>query len=453
MNSKDNPPNILVILSDQQSLDTMSCVIGDKYIKTPALDSIAENGTLFTKAYCSNPLCIPSRSSMFTGRYPHETGVISNMEIKLDYNTFTCIGKHFQKYGYDTGYTGKWHIGIPDADKRILPEDTDKHGFEFCENGRCNGADLLNAEMAEKFLTQKRTKPFFLVVSFNNPHNICEWARGKRGTELPDGTIENPPQLAELPPLRKNHTPTKDEADSIALARRSFQKSSSFPVGNFTEKDWREYIWAYYRMIESIDQKIGEVLNCLEKNNLKENTVIIFASDHGDCQGAHNWNQKTVFYDESSRVPFIISTLDRGKNTCNKLVNTGVDFAPTIFNLAGIKIPEEFKGIDVLNDGLDNRKYITCSNKLMQGAEIDGEIPVIEGRMVRSEHFKYCVYDTCEHNEELYDMENDPLETLNLARDEKYAAILKEHREYLTDFCREKNDYFIEKKLNNRCLF
>ncbi len=128
-------------MTDQQSSDAMSCRIGSDYITTPAMDSLAANGMLFTRAYCPHPLCVPSRTSMLTGRYPHETGVLSNADRSKDLSAFPGLGRIFRDAGYDTGYVGKWHVPYP-------IEDPETHGFRYCANIRNNGADLHNLDEA-----------------------------------------------------------------------------------------------------------------------------------------------------------------------------------------------------------------------------------------------------------------------------------------------------------------
>ena len=123
----------------------------------------------------------------------------------------------------------------------------------------------------------------------------------------------------------------------MALMRKSYHASSTFPVGDFGEKEWREYIWAYYRKIEGVDKRIGRVLDALRESGQEDDTVVLFTSDHGDCQGAHRWNQKTVFYEESARVAFIISCKGLTSGTVSRdLVHTGVDLLPTLCDYAGI---------------------------------------------------------------------------------------------------------------------
>ena len=116
-------PNILFIMTDQQFADAMSCRMGDEYIHTPAMDSLAKSGTVFTRAYVPNPLCMPARNSIFTGKYPHQTGVTRNSRGGMDPTKFTCMGTHFRDAGYRTAYIGKWHL-VFDASK------AEQHGFE-----------------------------------------------------------------------------------------------------------------------------------------------------------------------------------------------------------------------------------------------------------------------------------------------------------------------------------
>ena len=234
----------------------------------------------------------------------------------------------------------------------------------------------------------------------------------------------------------------------MLLMRRSMQANRLFPVGNFDEKKWREYRWAYFRMIEKVDAYIGSMLEALRTSGQLENTIVVFTSDHGDMQGAHGWNQKTVLYDESSQVPLIISVPgQRGARRCERLVNTGVDLLPTICAIAGLKIPPGLPGMSLKesvdrSDVPDPREYIVVQNKMIQGSPIDGEKPEPAGRMVRSRRFKYCVFDLGTRRESLIDMKIDPGETNNLAGKKEYKQELERHRQYLREWCRSTNDSF-----------
>ncbi|MHC4405794.1 MAG: sulfatase family protein [Planctomycetota bacterium] len=432
-------PNVLLIMTDQQAADAMSCRIGQQALRTPAMDGLAAEGMLFANAYCANPLCVPSRTSTFTGRYPHTTGVQTNKTKPLDPAAFPCLGTVFRRAGYDTGYVGKWHL--PFARK-----DASSHGFDYMENIKGNGGDSASPEAAAWFLRRARTKPFLLVVSFVNPHNICEWARGER---LPDGPVGEPPPIDACPPLRPNHRPPENETDVVSLMRRSYQSARLFPVSGFDAAKWRQYAWAYYRMIEMVDGHVGTVLDSLGESGQQANTLIVFTSDHGDCQGAHAWNQKTVFYDESSRVPLIVTWPGvTAAGTSNRLVHTGVDLLPTLCDYAGIPLPDGLPGLSfkATANGRpthDPRQYLVVSNKMIQGEPIDGVKPEPEGRMVRSRRYKYCVYSLGERRESLVDVQNDPGETINLADGEQHRTTLDEHRRHLRQFCEKHDDPFL----------
>lgn len=437
-------PNILIIMTDQQFADAMSWRIGDRFIKTPNMDSLAEKGMLFTRAYCANPLCVPCRTSMFTGRYPHETGVQTNGKVKLDAKAFPMMGTIFRDAGYDTGYIGKWHVPFS--------KDVSGSGFSYIKNLKANGGDERRPEDIIEFLEQKRDKPFLLVASFNNPHNICEWARGQK---LPDGDVGEPPPAGQCPPLRPGNKPPRNETDIIAYMRQSYQSSRTFPVGDFDDDKWRQYIWAYYRMIEKVDAQIGKVLNALRELGLEQNTLVVFTSDHGDCQGAHRWNQKTVFYDEASRVPFILKCPGKAEvGTSDKLVHTGVDLIPTLCEYAGIGVPAELKGRSVRaiaggSDPTDWREYLVASNHLVQGAPVDGVSRKPQGRMVRSDRYKYCLYNEGQQRESLVDMENDPSEMTNQARNPRFKDVLEQHRRRLKEFAETTGDRLALKMLDD----
>ncbi|HET7118981.1 MAG TPA: sulfatase-like hydrolase/transferase [Hanamia sp.] len=424
--------NILVIITDEQSADAMSCVIGNKYLHTPNMDYLAQHGVQFTRAYAANPLCAPSRSSMFTGRYPTELGVLDNLGKGKNNKPYPTLGTIFSRNEYATGYVGKWHILV------VSRGDKAANGFQWTENNRLGGSDSLIAGSAVRFLQMKRKKPFLLVVSFFNPHNICQWARGER---LPDGPIGTLPPVNQCPPLLANHEPTRNESDINRDMRKSIQANPKFPVGNFTDAQWREYRWAYYRLIEKADSLVGKVLNALRASGKMDNTLIVFLSDHGDMQGAHQWNQKTVFYEEATRVPFIFSGPGLVYRKSKELVNTGVDLIPTLCTYAGIKSPALLPGCNVLQSS-PCHKYVVVSNRLAASKNI---IPGIkdfkpEGRMVRGERFKYWIYDQGKQRESLFDIKNDPGEMDDLARAQKYRKVLLQHRKYLREWAESHHD-------------
>lgn len=434
-------PNILLILTDQQSADALGCARCDNELRTPVLDELARSGMRFNRAYCSHPLCVPSRASLFSGHYPHRTGVLSNGDLERDLSAFPCLGKRLAEAGYETAYFGKWHMPYP-------LDEASRHGFATCRNIRDNGADLHNADEATEFLSTPRDKPFFLVVSYNNPHNICEWARGARG-DLPDGSIPPPPPLRDLPPSKPNYAPETDEPEALRLMRKSYHANPLFPVGGFTEEDWRIYRWAYHRMVETVDARVGRILETLEANDQRNHTAIVFLSDHGDAQGAHGWNQKTILSDESARVPCLISFPSRiSAGESNQLIQTGIDLTPTICDLAGVEPRDPLPGASMLvsaGRGEDRRRpYVVTETRFLQGCPNPepGTPELVNGRMLRSDRYKYCVYDWGEHRESLFEMDTDPGETVNLARRPDRQSILDQHRAWFAEWSESTGDTF-----------
>jgi choline-sulfatase len=432
----DKKPNILFIMTDQQFADIMSCRMGTKYINTPAMDSLAKDGILLTNAYTPNPLCIPARNSIFTGRYPHETGSQNNSGGKLDPNEFPNMGTYFKDAGYDTGYVGKWH-------KWYETEDKKSHGFDMTAVIHSNGHDDEIPAPAIDFMQKDRVNPFLLVVSLSNPHDVCQLSRHQ---ELPSGPIPPLPPLDLRPPMKKNIDPPTNESDAITLMRKSYHNTRLFPVGNYDEDKWRRLSWGYYRLVEKVDALIGKVLEGLKESGQEENTLIVFTSDHGDCHGAHRFNQKTVFYEESARIPFILSYKNVIKHgTSGVLVNTGVDILPTMLDFAGIEQPKKLPGRSLKTIALGKepkqwRDFIVVENFMTQGGPVDGKTPQVKGRMVRSNSYKYCLYDHGKQREELFDMKKNRLETENLAVKQQYKDILKLHRNFLEAFAEKHKD-------------
>jgi len=437
-------PNILFIMTDQQFGDAMSCRMGREWLHTPAMDSLAAGGMLYSRAYSPNPLSMPARNSIFTGRYPHETGVTKNARAAIDTEEFLNMGNYFRRAGYETAYIGKWHLCFN-------AKDTDAHGFQTAQCLHGNGHDGEVADLSVRYLAGKRgkqAKPFLAVVSLSNPHDICQFSRFQK---LPSGPVGDAPPAAKCPPIAPNLAPPINETDTMATLRKGYQgPGSKFPVGDYTVDQWRQFRWGYYRLIEKVDAEIARVLDALAKSGLEDNTVIIFTSDHGDCAGAHRFNQKTVFYDESARVPMIVSYKGKTpKGTCDKLVNTGIDILPTMLDFAGIAAPKKLPGrslrpIAMGKTPTDWRDHVVIQNHLSQTVAVDGIRAVAQGRMVRTDRYKYCVYDHGTQRESLVDMTADPQETKNLATDPAQRKTIEQHRKLLVAFAATHNDALVK---------
>jgi len=437
-------PNILFIMTDQQFADALGCA-GNKYLKTPNIDSIAARGTRFTRAYCANPLCVPSRTSLFTGRYPHAHGKQINNTKSINTNKFPTMGTLLSNAGYATGYVGKWHLPYK--------KDINVSGFNFISTKGKGGDDPRLAAPSAKFIKDSADNPFLLICSFMNPHNICQYGRSQ---PLPDGDIGEIPAAEKCPPAPKNMEKAKEQADSLELLwqgrllpvdKKHNNVRKFAPLDTYTADDWRKYRWAYYRMVELVDKEVGKILSALRKAGLENNTVVIFTSDHGDGIGAHRWAQKNMFYDECARIPLIISHKGTSKkSTSNYLVNNGIDLLPTICDYAGAKLPTACKGqslrkiVEGKNGG--KRKYIACSTHFVQDKNPDGTSIDMQGRMIRTDKFKYYIFDKGKQPEMLIDMDNDPGEMVNLVGNKKYESDLTEHRKLLQQYKKETGDNF-----------
>jgi arylsulfatase A-like enzyme len=236
----------------------------------------------------------------------------------------------------------------------------------------------------------------------------------------------------------------------MKFMRTSMQNSDAFPVGTFTEEKWRQYIWSYYRLIEKVDAEIGRVLQSLKETGKDKNTIIVFTSDHGDMQGAHLWNQKTVFYEEAAKVPFIINYQGVKSRNSNYLVQSGTDILPTLSEFAGIPVPDKYPG-NSLKQYLEKdiaptkRDYVVVSDHLMQGVGVEGQNFKPEGRMLRNGQYKYWIYDEGKERESLFDLKNDPREMVNLVNDPKHAKALQQSRSQLIKWAKKNNDPYLTK--------
>lgn len=238
----------------------------------------------------------------------------------------------------------------------------------------------------------------------------------------------------------------------MTMIRRGYHANRRlFPVGQFTPSIWRAMRWGYYRMIEKVDAEIARILDTLREQGLEGNTLVVFVSDHGECAGAHGLSQKTVFYEESVRVPLILCPpKQREPRTSDALVNVGVDLLPTLLEYAGLEKPSALPGASlcslVVGESVTGwRDQVVVGNHMSQGALVPdlGFVPITEGRMVRTERYKYCVYRHGERRESLVDLRNDPGELVNLAYDSAYSDIVSDHRERLRRFGEQQGDKLV----------
>ncbi|HUS48049.1 MAG TPA: sulfatase-like hydrolase/transferase [Phycisphaerae bacterium] len=424
-------PNILYILTDQQSADAMSCA-GNEDLRTPAMDSLAEAGVRFENAYCTQPLCSPSRASMFTGMMPRQAGVPRNgMAISAERRA-GGVGLLLRQAGYECAYGGKWHV--PEIS---IPEG---HGFEQI----CPFGDDVLAEACAKFLGRKHDRPFFLVASFDNPHNICEYARNM---PLPWGAIGDAPPPQDCPNLPANFAIPPYEPEAIRVEQRA--DHNIYPTVAFTEDDWRRYRWGYCRLIEKVDAEIARVLDALRAGGLEDRTLVIFSSDHGDGHAEHQWSQKSVLYEAEVRVPLTVSfkgvSLAGGVDRTH-LVSNGLDLLPTLCDYAGAQPPAGVQGRS-LRPLIEGGHTPSWRDGLVVETVFDGTRGYrTQGRMVRTDRYKYVAYDWGRCREQLFDLQADPGEMVNLAVEAGRRELLADLRNRLAGWCRTTDDNFCPRR-------
>jgi arylsulfatase A-like enzyme len=198
--------------------------------------------------------------------------------------------------------------------------------------------------------------------------------------------------------------------------------------------DWRRYRYGYYELVKKVDRGIGMILQSLSDAGLDENTIVIFSADHGDMCGAHQLIQKNVLYDESVRIPLIISgpgAAQPGLVDTSHLISNGLDLYPTICDYAGVQPPEGLEGRS-LRPLVEGRTPSEWRDHVVTETSVG---PGVQGLMVRTAKWKYAVYDHGLHREQLFDMENDPGEMVNLAVEARCEGVLNEHRRLLWTWC------------------
>lgn len=404
-------PNILIILTDQQHIDTVAAG-GCRHVVTPAMDDLLQHGVSFTQSYSTNPVCSPARSSIFTGRMTTETGVVVNgKHLRKD---IPNLGQWFSETSaYETIYAGKWHL--PSTHQLEI------EGFRVIHTG-IGGHGILGdastSRACEGFLRNRaKDKPFLMVASFLQPHDICEWLRLNTydPPKLPyDGLTQ------ELPPFPKNFNYDRHEPAYLSKSRLTRDPF----VKGWDHLQWQYYLWSYYRHIEQVDAEIGRLLQALKEEDYHKNTVILFTSDHGEGLGHHQMVRKSSPYDEASRVPLIVSFPGQiQENVINTTdLVSGVDIVPTACDFAGIKSPKHMRGISL--------KPLLEGNAATKRDFVVTELPGNRARMLRTNDYKYVTY-AGDAVDMLFHMKSDPGETRNLAPDPAYATILSDLKKAL----------------------
>jgi len=443
MSAPKDAPNILVVMCDQLSQRAVGAY-GDAQKATPNIDAIAAAGVRFSKSYVQCPLCMPLRASLWTGRYPHETGVMSNYgpgcgKVPSDMPT---LGAIFTAGGYETACFGKTHDGgaLRGFSHVEKEDETPADGLDpLYEGGHPAARDRCAADKCVEFLGKPHDKPFLAVASMLNPHGICGWIGENKGPH------KDAPIQGELPPLPDNFEieDLKDRPIPIQYLCCSHRRLAQ--ASHWSPENYRYYLAAYYRYVKMADAEVGRILKALRESPAGRNTLVVFHADHGDGMACHRMvTKETQFYDETTRVPLIFA--GPGVSGTSALVEAPLasmlDLVPTLCEYARLAPPKDARGKSLMpflrgEDPKDFRQFLV--SEWYTEAGFAGV--VTPGRMVRSQRYKYTRY--VEGNgEELFDLEKDPGEKRTLVKDPACADVLAQHRKMLESHVREINDPF-----------
>lgn len=409
---RSTKPNMLFIICDQLGLDAINAH-GCADVSTPNIDRLIRTGTTFMESHSTNPVCSPARSSMMTGRMPVETGVPVNG--RPIHPGCPNIGQWFGRSGYETVYCGKWHL--PQGYTSKMP------GFTVLPAGRTAGEqgdmiDTVVSRACESYLmSREKTRPFVLVASLLQPHDICYYGNAMPGILRVPEKLCFPAIADALPALPPNHTARP--AAPAGLDRIRFTRFTN-------DEQWRYYLYVYARMIEMLDADVGRILDALEASGQAGNTVVIFTSDHGDGRGRHGHVSKWYPYEEAVKVPLVFAwpgQIAEGHRDRTHLVS-GLDIISTMCDYAGIAPPKDVRGRSL--------------RPLLEKKDVPWRSYVVsefrrKGRVVRTARYKY-VHFAGDPVEQLFDMKADPWEKENRYKDPRLAGVLETHRELLKEW-------------------
>ncbi len=368
-----DPPNLLFILTDQQRADTLGAY-GNKQIRTPHLDSLAEEGFLFEAFYVANPMCSPSRATLLTGLYSHTHGVRGN-NIPLSPDVPILIDM-LERGDYVAGYYGKWHLGneifrqrgfahfeSTEIYQKSWSQDQDhnhRSGYDrfLTERGvesdgpYGHSRDLANrlskelskpaylAKMGVEFIERYRDRPFVLYLSFLEPHAFAD--HSKPPFDNVNDNLYDPAEM-EIPetffePMDPTVSYPKREA-RVSLTRGEFPVA--YPQ---TIEEYRQAKARYWGLVTLVDEMVGVVLQRLRELGLEKNTIIVFTSEHGEMMGDHRLMSKEFTYEESIRVPMLLKVpgVSGGRRIAKPVGQ--VDLLPTLLELMQQPLPDHLQG-------------------------------------------------------------------------------------------------------------
>lgn len=441
-------PNIIFIMSDDHAAHAMSCY-GSRINTTPNIDRIADGGMRFDNCFCTNSICTPSRAAILTGTYNHINGV-TTLSTHMD-NRLQTFPKLLQQQGYQTGMFGKWHLGTgPDHcptgfdDWAVLPGQGLYHNPDFIFKGPDGGTrrtvpgyvtDLIT-DMSLDWLGQRDAdKPFFLMCHHKAPHRPWE-PDEKHAHMYLNEDVPEPETLYDDYSNRASAASAAEMRVGVHMTATDIKAeiTRGLPENELRQWAYQRYIKDYLRVVASIDDNVGRILDYLDDNGLTDNTLIVYTSDQGFFLGDHGWYDKRFMYEESLRMPFVIRyPAEIAAATANSDIVCNVDFAPLFLDVAGIDVPYDMQGrsfrpmfgAQTPDDWRDALYYRYWMHKSHHN--------VYAHYGIRTHDYKLIYYyadalgqagtidETYEPEWELFDLKADPYELNNVYHDPAYA--------------------------------
>ena len=447
-------PNVLFIAADDMNCDLG--VYGDPLVKTPNLDRLAKMGVRFDNAYCQQPLCGPSRASLMTGLRPDTLDMHTlKHELRQKNPDVVTLGQLFRNNGYFSARAGKiYHYGNPsqigtDAnddpatwDERYNPAGIDKTQEDsIVRYGPQKGGlgismawwdpvsedaehtDGMVADRIIELIREKKKEPFFLAAGFFNPH--CPYVAPRKYFDL------YPLDQITVPDLREARA---DLEDVPPMAVQRDMKRWPYYFDGVTQDQARKCKQAYYACNSFVDAQIGRLLDALEENDLVENTIVIFWSDHGYFLGEKGLWYKRKAFERSARMPLIISAPGFTGGTKSKKPVELLDLYPTLADLCGLKPPSTLEGQSLkplLLDPDDEKWKKPAVTQVWHSKKA-------WGYSLRDERWRYTEWLEGRAGRELYDHANDPEEVNNLASSDVHQEIVARLSNRLAPFVRLK---------------
>ncbi|MDF3130558.1 sulfatase [Kiritimatiellaeota bacterium B1221] len=437
MINRKSPPHILLVFADQWTFWALGAA-GNTEVRTPHLDALAAQGVYFPCAVSGSPVCTPARASLLTGLRPNVHGLFIN-DAPLN-PELPSMGKHFAEAGYDTAWIGKWHVDGHGRSTYIPPER--RQGFETFQVLECTH-DYNHSSYYSGDSGELKTWPEY--DAFSQTEAMQSWICG-RSDEKPFLGV-----LSWGPP----HSPyqTAPEKYKAHFPPERLTVRGNVPA-EFREKT-QEELSGYYAHCEALDACMGRLMQTLEEEGLRENTLVVFSSDHGDMLQSHGIRDKQCPWDESLRIPMMMAGPGIEPGTQNHSLIEFMDLWPTLAGLAGVPVPRPLHGRD-LNDEVrsggtpeDNSAFYASYVPFGNWRKFPLSNPLHfarESRGLRTPEWLYV--EDLKGPWLLYDMKQDPLQLNNLADSpahadlrQKFSAQLADRREGYQDEFLSGEDY------------